>query len=777
MDIMESLINKADYLIEQSHDVLVQGRCGALQGQPLFRKLAAIYAEEASKTPRLKSISLTHKLLEKLVKRESLNCLIVNLYRGNEGYSLAIKMSSGLETETIRLSYEEDVFLTYIDNEKLPPMLLDLLDESNIEIYHSGCVIAEVRDYRRTLDSSYDTRYLLLQPTSQSVAADIASMTRDREWTPEERLHLEAEIIKRTAPPLNLSPSPMVAIINNKLHQQKYKFSTVPIRRAARRFSQIALNRQKVFEEAAAPKCLRLHNFLNGKKEMDKRTTTKNLTKPLIPISMDDAPELSVPDTIDVPKVARIYERPNSIFDNSPVFIEELVLETERGQGKIYHIKLTISQRKTDEVYFGELYVDRDYQEGKQNGSTCKFQLGTQQQVCRYIQQFKEIFTEDWRKSVKITQRVAGQAAYSTFMPGSRDKKDVELLKQSSAQQSGQQQSQQTQQQSQQQPQAQQPIQQQTVAVAAAAAGGSTGGASTPSTTAVSQHTQPNVIIVSNGEGGVKKSVTVVTKPIAVTSASTLTSLISAQPVQQSSGGQHQVVVARSANLTNLLTARGTSTAPGMSGMTGSISGATKLAVAVTTGPGGSKISLPSLTTQLNRSVPAYSQAVSLAKTQVVSLVGGLNDSSGHSKSSANNDSSSSSLNVPGLQQLLAGTPSADNPAPQRGGPSLLDRLSAQSSSAVAAAAAANKQDGVVKVGGSANVPSSQTNAGSSAAAAVLRSDSGSGGPPPNVNIASLNLPGGNKGFRHNSNYFCNNSDDCQSASHTARTSCTAPNK
>lgn len=53
------------------------------------------------------------------------------------------------------------------DNEKLPPMLLDLLDESNIEIYHSGCVIAEIRDYRRTLDSSYDTRYVLLQPTSQ----------------------------------------------------------------------------------------------------------------------------------------------------------------------------------------------------------------------------------------------------------------------------------------------------------------------------------------------------------------------------------------------------------------------------------------------------------------------------------------------------------------------------------------------------------------------------------------------------------------------------------
>ncbi|KAG7174439.1 putative Transcription factor SPT20-like 3, partial [Homarus americanus] len=152
---------------------------------------------------------------------------------------------------------------------------------------------------------------------------------------------------------------------------------------------------------------------------------------------------------------------------------------------------------------------------------------------------------------------------------------------------------------------------------AAAAAGGASGVSSASSTTTMSQHTQPNVIIVSNGEGGVKKSVTVVTKPIAVTSSAALPSLISAQPVQQTSGGQHQVVVARSANITNILS-RATATAAGMAGMAGGIGGTTKLAVAVTTGPGISKISLPSLTTQLSRSVPAYSQAVSLAKTQVL---------------------------------------------------------------------------------------------------------------------------------------------------------------
>ena len=43
---------------------------------------------------------------------------------------------------------------------------------------------------------------------------------------------------------------------------------------------------------------------------------------------------------------------------------------------------------------------------------------------------------------------------------------------------------------------------------------------------------------------------------------------------------------------------------------------------------------------------------------------------------------------------------------------------------------------------GVSSTSSGQTNVVGSAAAAVLRSDSGSGGPPPNVNIASLNLPG-----------------------------------
>lgn len=48
-------------------------------------------------------------------------------------------------------------------------------------------------------------------------------------------------------------------------------------------------------------------------------------------------------------------------------------METERSQGKVYHTRLTISQRMSDEYYFGELYVDRDFTNGPQRGSTCKY--------------------------------------------------------------------------------------------------------------------------------------------------------------------------------------------------------------------------------------------------------------------------------------------------------------------------------------------------------------------------------------------------------------------
>lgn len=95
-------------------------------------------------------------LLEKLVSQESVSCLVVNLYPGNEGYSLMLRGKNGsgkrcqtdpsrvflygisnicialLDSETIRLPYEERELLEYLDAEELPPILVDLLEKSQV---------------------------------------------------------------------------------------------------------------------------------------------------------------------------------------------------------------------------------------------------------------------------------------------------------------------------------------------------------------------------------------------------------------------------------------------------------------------------------------------------------------------------------------------------------------------------------------------------------------------------------------------------------------------
>ena len=47
-------------------------------------------------------------------------------------------------------------------------MLIDTLNLINEEMFYSGCVIAEIRDYRiAACLNNYETRFVLLQPTQQ----------------------------------------------------------------------------------------------------------------------------------------------------------------------------------------------------------------------------------------------------------------------------------------------------------------------------------------------------------------------------------------------------------------------------------------------------------------------------------------------------------------------------------------------------------------------------------------------------------------------------------
>jgi hypothetical protein len=81
----------------------------------------------------------------------------------------------------------------------------------------------------------------------------------------------------------------------------------------------------------------------------------------------------NAPDVSDVVRLARAYDLPRHTSDCTPQLVEEYVLETERAQGRVYHIRLSLLQRPSSTEFLGELYVDRDYREGVHNGASCRY--------------------------------------------------------------------------------------------------------------------------------------------------------------------------------------------------------------------------------------------------------------------------------------------------------------------------------------------------------------------------------------------------------------------
>jgi hypothetical protein len=85
---------------------------------------------------------------------ENVNHLVLNFYP--DGYSIAVKLNefpvftSETILETAKIPYEETGLLDYIANEELPPLLVEMIDNSpklsQYKIWRNGCLIIEVRD-------------------------------------------------------------------------------------------------------------------------------------------------------------------------------------------------------------------------------------------------------------------------------------------------------------------------------------------------------------------------------------------------------------------------------------------------------------------------------------------------------------------------------------------------------------------------------------------------------------------------------------------------------
>ncbi|XP_012535670.1 transcription factor SPT20 homolog [Monomorium pharaonis] len=384
-------------------------------------KLTRLYFEELSTVPHATPDSVLHNLenecdlLGLLVKREGLNTLIVNLYAGNKGYSLAVRNSDkgnqydkNSLSETQLMGYEQGELLSCIDNGQLPAMLAEQLESNYSHLFYDGCIIAEVRDYRRSfLNNKPEVHHVLLKPTTQSVLSDVSTLTSDGDWSHEERLILESHLVAATQGPLCLDPNPIPTLANTRIKQSKSLLTDHQLMRQAKKFSQVTVNRKRKLEQLAQSEGQTIHDLMQKfrKENTKRRVLTTNTACP--PPSLTNPP-LHPPSTaIDVLRFAKAYERPRETKDCSLQVIEEYILEPAESRD---YIKLSILQRPATSEYLGELYMDKNHRDGERNGSSCRFTLGTRAVANHYYQQFKEIFTEEGRKPVSIKHIIPGQA-------------------------------------------------------------------------------------------------------------------------------------------------------------------------------------------------------------------------------------------------------------------------------------------------------------------------------------------------------------------------------
>lgn len=154
---------------------------------------------------------------------ENVNHLVLNFYP--DGYSIAVKLNefpvftSETILETAKISYEETSLLDYIENEELPPLLVEMIDSSpklsQYKIWHNGCLIMEVRDkidpHNDRIESTNNKQtnssfFILLKPTNLSMLYDVFNLTGSKCWSTQERLQLESQIVLHNSPSLLLDP-------------------------------------------------------------------------------------------------------------------------------------------------------------------------------------------------------------------------------------------------------------------------------------------------------------------------------------------------------------------------------------------------------------------------------------------------------------------------------------------------------------------------------------------------------------------------------------------
>ncbi|KAG5284001.1 hypothetical protein AALO_G00021850 [Alosa alosa] len=437
---LEYALDRAEYIVESARQRPAKRRASSSGRKSLYQKLYELYIEECEKEPELKKLRRNVNLLEKLVAQESISCLVINLYPGNDGYSLMLRGKNGSDSETIRLPYEEAELLEYLDAEELPPVLVDLLEKSQVNIFHCGCVIAEVRDYRQSGNTkipSCQTHHILLRPTMQTLICDVHSMTSDHHrWTQDDKLQLESQLILATAEPLCLDPSISVTCTANRLLYNKQKMNTRSMKRCFKRHSRAALNRQLEMAHFPTPPQLRLFDYLQKRKERKPAPSIDlKISKAGNSVDMwkQSACQLTVPSEIDVEKYA-VVEKSVKIEESQPMVWpakevkDDYIFECEVN-GQTQKTKVTMFQSVGDPLFYGKIYSAKDSKSEEDAPDLHlihpPFLIGSKIDADRFLKQYKEVYERDVKCQVKMSHNSGSSVSQVPLSPNREAETDT----------------------------------------------------------------------------------------------------------------------------------------------------------------------------------------------------------------------------------------------------------------------------------------------------------------------------------------------------------------
>uniref|UniRef100_H0XQ45 Spt20-like SEP domain-containing protein n=1 Tax=Otolemur garnettii TaxID=30611 RepID=H0XQ45_OTOGA len=432
---LERALDRAESIIESVKQRPPKRRYPFGRENPLFQKLYDIYVEECGKEPEdTEELRSNVNLLEKLLKREPLPCLVLNLYPGKEGYSLMLKGNDETFSETIRVPYEEKDLLEYFDAEELPPILIDVLEKSQINIFHCGCVIAEIRDYRQCSNMEppgYQSRHILLHPTMQTLACDIHSITDDgHKWTEEDKLKLESQLILATAEPLCLDPSIVVTCTENRLLYNKQKMNTGPMKRNFMRYSWP--NRQQELSHCPPPE-LKVLDFCRKEKERNsgqQRDLRISKAASCVDTWKQRPCDLAMPSEVDVEKFATKIEsfRSDDLEPTvwpDPEAEDDCVFGRDAG-GQFQKTKVSIMQSFHNPLVSGKLWSRRKARRERQ---MCPPQISpgeqahgsrptSQTDAGREVHQYQELVQSKAKSPDKVSHSPSASASVSQLSSG-----------------------------------------------------------------------------------------------------------------------------------------------------------------------------------------------------------------------------------------------------------------------------------------------------------------------------------------------------------------------